>query len=323
MRTAQHGRSVLTAARSLLVISPHPDDETLACSGPLIEAEDRGMPAVVVCLTDGEAHEAAYALAACASGRQPLGPGLWGAAVRVMVGHAGRPGTAVVTALWGRAAAGARVAIDGRGELEWGAVNARRWAALPCRVSELRPTVVIDAKTARYRLAAGHLCGAGDRERLGRIRRRECVSALRRLHRAASLIHFGLPDGLPQRWGEQNNGNSVVQTLVEIGGRLKSPVAVLCPHPLDADGDHRAAAALAEQAASRLDASVARYLVHHPTDADWSVGLPARGFPAARWETPVDPVRKLSALSRFASQIRADRWERFLTVTGHECLWES
>ena len=45
----------LTAGQPLLVLSPHPDDETLGCGGLLAAAGKAGIPAYVMILTDGAA----------------------------------------------------------------------------------------------------------------------------------------------------------------------------------------------------------------------------------------------------------------------------
>lgn len=45
----------LTAGQPFLVLSPHPDDETLGCGGLLAAAGKAGVPAHVVILTDGAA----------------------------------------------------------------------------------------------------------------------------------------------------------------------------------------------------------------------------------------------------------------------------
>lgn len=50
--------AMLGAARRLVVVSPHPDDETLAAAGALAEALERGIAILVVSVTDGEASHA-------------------------------------------------------------------------------------------------------------------------------------------------------------------------------------------------------------------------------------------------------------------------
>lgn len=47
----------------LIVVAPHPDDETIGVGGMIAEAGRRGMPVVVVSLTDGEAASPANGLA--------------------------------------------------------------------------------------------------------------------------------------------------------------------------------------------------------------------------------------------------------------------
>lgn len=43
----------LLAARPLVILAPHPDDETLGCGALLFDAAARGNPCTVVCVTDG------------------------------------------------------------------------------------------------------------------------------------------------------------------------------------------------------------------------------------------------------------------------------
>ena len=43
----------LLGGRALVVLSPHPDDETLGCGALLHDASSQGMPCHVVCVTDG------------------------------------------------------------------------------------------------------------------------------------------------------------------------------------------------------------------------------------------------------------------------------
>jgi LmbE family N-acetylglucosaminyl deacetylase len=52
------------AARRLVVVSPHPDDETLGAGGLIAAAVDRGLAVVVVAVTDGEAAAPVDGLAA-------------------------------------------------------------------------------------------------------------------------------------------------------------------------------------------------------------------------------------------------------------------
>lgn len=51
-RTARDA-TVQAAGRSLLVIAPHPDDETLGCGGRILLARQAGTPVTVVTATDG------------------------------------------------------------------------------------------------------------------------------------------------------------------------------------------------------------------------------------------------------------------------------
>jgi LmbE family N-acetylglucosaminyl deacetylase len=48
-------REVLAQRRSLAVVAPHPDDETLGCGALVHDAASAGVSCVVVCLTDGSA----------------------------------------------------------------------------------------------------------------------------------------------------------------------------------------------------------------------------------------------------------------------------
>jgi LmbE family N-acetylglucosaminyl deacetylase len=54
---------VWPACRRVVVVSPHPDDETLGAGGLIGTALDRGVPVLVVSVTDGEAASAAPGLA--------------------------------------------------------------------------------------------------------------------------------------------------------------------------------------------------------------------------------------------------------------------
>lgn len=48
-------QALLAQARRLVVVSPHPDDEVLGCGGAIASACRRGLPVVLVAVTDGEA----------------------------------------------------------------------------------------------------------------------------------------------------------------------------------------------------------------------------------------------------------------------------
>lgn len=50
----------------LVVVAPHPDDEVLACGGLLTMHAKRGLPSLVVAVTDGEASHGTADLRACA-----------------------------------------------------------------------------------------------------------------------------------------------------------------------------------------------------------------------------------------------------------------
>ncbi len=57
---AQHMRRVCMSelcghACRMVVVAPHPDDEVLACGGLLLMRAERGLPSMVVAVTDGEA----------------------------------------------------------------------------------------------------------------------------------------------------------------------------------------------------------------------------------------------------------------------------
>ncbi len=47
--------ALLSQVKRLVVISPHPDDEVLACGGLMASAQELGTPVLVVSVTDGEA----------------------------------------------------------------------------------------------------------------------------------------------------------------------------------------------------------------------------------------------------------------------------
>ncbi len=46
---------ILAGHAALVVVAPHPDDETLGCGALLHEADAAGMPCRVICMTDGSA----------------------------------------------------------------------------------------------------------------------------------------------------------------------------------------------------------------------------------------------------------------------------
>ena len=46
---------LIGAARRVVIVAPHPDDEVLACGGLLQQLAERGMPVTVIAVTDGEA----------------------------------------------------------------------------------------------------------------------------------------------------------------------------------------------------------------------------------------------------------------------------
>ncbi|TGN37583.1 hypothetical protein E4L95_22635, partial [Paracoccus liaowanqingii] len=47
------GVAALLGGRALVVLAPHPDDETLGCGALLFDAAARGTPCHVICVTDG------------------------------------------------------------------------------------------------------------------------------------------------------------------------------------------------------------------------------------------------------------------------------
>jgi LmbE family N-acetylglucosaminyl deacetylase len=44
---------LLGGVKSLCIVAPHPDDETLGCGLLLLAAAERGLPVTIVCMTDG------------------------------------------------------------------------------------------------------------------------------------------------------------------------------------------------------------------------------------------------------------------------------
>ena len=333
LRSPEHGRSILGRTASLLVLAPHPDDEILACAGLLREAAAAGLPCLVVFLTNGEAHEAACAVAACRRSFRPLGGGLRGGAVRILLGTRESPEARVVVAAAGRAAEGASVRLVLGPELEgrfgvWKTLNQCRWASLPAPIGIPAPVVQVLAEDGLHELRTSRTIGFADRLALGRARGREARAALRSLGTGISSLFLGLGDGQAARWwnavaGEAAGpGVSAFDRLTTAAFDLPGPVTFVAPSEADRDPDHRGAAALAGSLVERMRsrgcaAEVYRYLVHHPDGEDaWLTGTDAAGLPPFDISLPVDAAWKRTALRHHASQLRADFHGRLVRRAG-------
>jgi len=341
LRPAQSGRGLLDRARSVLVLAPHPDDELIGCASVIVGAASAALPCVVALVTDGAEHEAACALEACRRLTAPIGKGLRGAAVRVLLGSAETPEARVVVRLAGPGSAGARVRLVRRPGVddaakEWTPLNGLGWVSLRAPLSALAlvPDVECRSDGSLIRLTCTHRVGESDRRRLGGIRLREARRGLRRLGLAEPPLHMGLADGRAGEWWDFASGRpagggiEALRRLVKLGSSLPHPLCIVAPAPADRDFDHRATAGMADAVVLGLRSAgrtvtACRYLVHHPDGGrGWGAGRPPPGLPPFDVIAAIDPGLKRAALARHVSQLRVDVTGEMLCHCGpKEGFW--
>jgi LmbE family N-acetylglucosaminyl deacetylase len=338
LRPVESGRGVLAGAASVLIIAPHPDDETIACAAPLSEAGVAGLPGAAVLMTNGEAHEAACAVAACRRDRIAVGPGLFGAAVRILLGSTQAPQARIVVTLTGAAAKGAMVRLAGPAGIAasaWVPLNRLGWAVLRASVAALAAGVEVSWGGGRRAILHTRLAGPEDRRALGRVRVGESRAALRRLGFGAPLLLLGLPDGRAGAWwnfAARRPAGPGVAALDKVAGlalSLPVPVALFAPATADRDVDHAGTGRFATGLAGRLRqagraAWIWRYLVHHPSgEGPWRAGQPAPGLPPYDAVELVAPSLKRGALRRYVSQLRVDLDGLLMShASGEEGFWK-